>query len=83
MVRLSGCDRPTKLTMSTGRGVSIVLYAVACGITNAVFRPQSPPIVPNIENTFEAIMADKCDYILTVPTFIEVIHRKFYFAPAF
>ena len=55
-------------------GMNFIFNSLAFGITNAVFKPQSPPIVPNPMNTFEAAMADKCDYVLVAPAFIEVDH---------
>ena len=53
-----------------------VLTSVVCGITAATFKPQSPPVVPNPINTFEAIMRDRCDYIVAAPSFVEVHSSK-------
>ena len=55
----------------------VIFFAVSCGITIATFKPQSPPTVPNPVNVFEAVMADKCDYVLIAPAFIEVNIKSF------
>ena len=65
------------LRLTSARGVVLTLYSVACGVTNAVFKPQSPPVVPNPVNTFEAVIADKCDYVMVPPAFIEVNFEVF------
>lgn len=38
----------------------------------AVFKPQSPAIVPNPSNTINTAISDGFDYILSSPTFPEV-----------
>lgn len=45
-------------------------------MTVAVFKPQSPPVVPNSNNTIEAFAATKVDIILLAPMFYELWSRE-------
>ena len=42
------------------------------GLTVAVFKPQSPPIVPNSHNLLEGMLATKAEIVQLVPLFVEV-----------
>ena len=42
------------------------------GMTLAVFKPQSPPVIPNPGNVLEGLAATKAEIALMVPMFIEV-----------
>lgn len=43
------------------------------GMILGVFKPASPPVIPLPETALNNIMQIKSTYILTVPSFIEVI----------
>lgn len=64
-----GCTMNSSLFSDFRRAISI---QVVCGLSLAVFKPQTPAIVPNPTNTVEAAISDGFDYILSLPTFPEV-----------
>ncbi|KAH8113759.1 acetyl-CoA synthetase-like protein [Phellopilus nigrolimitatus] len=63
-----GCH---SVPMFHGMGLFILFEAVACGITAAVFKPQSPPTVPNPVNVIEGAIFSKSDYVFCPPSFPE------------
>ncbi|KAH8110847.1 acetyl-CoA synthetase-like protein [Phellopilus nigrolimitatus] len=63
-----GCH---SVPMFHGMGLFVLLEAPACGITAAVFKPHSPPTVPNPANVIEGAISSKSDYIFSTPTFPE------------
>ncbi|KAH8110862.1 acetyl-CoA synthetase-like protein [Phellopilus nigrolimitatus] len=52
-------------------GMFVLLNTAVCGAVAAVFKPQSPPTVPNPVNFMESAISSKCDYIFSTPTFPE------------
>lgn len=44
------------------------------GIILAVYKPQSPPVLPTPENLWEGVINTKSDIVLAVPVFIQVCH---------
>ncbi|KAI5116179.1 hypothetical protein M0805_002877 [Coniferiporia weirii] len=57
--------------MFHGAGMFIVVYSIASGFIVAVFKPQSPAMIPNVKNVIEGTIAMKSDYIFVTPTFLE------------
>ncbi|KAL5492825.1 hypothetical protein ACEPAI_4273 [Sanghuangporus weigelae] len=51
-------------------GLPLTVPATA-GLILAVFKPQTPAIVPNPVNVFEGSLATKAEYLLSPPTFFE------------
>ncbi|THH03024.1 hypothetical protein EW145_g6597 [Phellinidium pouzarii] len=57
--------------MFHGMGMIIVMFSVSCGFVAAVFKPQSPAVIPNPVNVIESAIALKCDYAFVSPIFPE------------
>ncbi|KAH8110853.1 acetyl-CoA synthetase-like protein [Phellopilus nigrolimitatus] len=57
--------------MFHGLRMFVLLNTASSGIIVAVFKPHSPPTVPNPVNVFESAISCKSDYVLATPTFPE------------
>lgn len=51
---------------------ALTLRQAFCGLVLTVFKPQSPPQTPTPESVMKAAMDTRSDYILCVPSFVEV-----------
>ncbi|THH03938.1 hypothetical protein EW145_g5884 [Phellinidium pouzarii] len=52
-------------------GLVITLFTLSSGFVAAVFKPQSPAVVPNPVNVIEGAIATNFDYVFVTPTFPE------------
>ncbi|KAI0050775.1 acetyl-CoA synthetase-like protein [Auriscalpium vulgare] len=52
-------------------GVASIFMAASAGMILAVFPPSSPPVLPTPKRCLEDALQTKCDYMYTVPSFIE------------
>lgn len=58
--------------MFHGMGVVQLNFAVSCGLVVSMFKPRTPPTIPDPVNTLHGALATKSDLVAVVPVFIEV-----------
>ncbi|EIN04867.1 acetyl-CoA synthetase-like protein [Punctularia strigosozonata HHB-11173 SS5] len=63
-----GCH---SVAMFHGMGLTILLWAPACGFVISTFPPRSPAILPTPDHVIQGAMHTKSDIVLSVPSFIE------------
>lgn len=60
-------------------GALMLVLAVCSGIELAVFKPSRPPNTPNAEAFLDSIISTRSSWVLSVPSFIEVVADHFAF----
>ncbi|KAH8110877.1 acetyl-CoA synthetase-like protein [Phellopilus nigrolimitatus] len=63
-------------------GIFVLLNTASSGIIVAVFKPHSPPTVPNPVNVFESTISCKSDYVFATPTFPETWSHESHYVEA-
>ncbi|KZV69420.1 acetyl-CoA synthetase-like protein [Peniophora sp. CONT] len=64
------------LPMFHALGVFVLILATCCGIELATFKPARPPTVPGPTSVYQGLLQTECEWVLTVPTFIEEWSRE-------
>lgn len=59
-----------------GLGLMPFLWGITSGNVTAVYAPSVPPRVPTPDSVLEHAKADDCDFLFTVPAFIELYSRE-------
>nr|VWP02499.1 M protein type 1 [Ganoderma boninense] len=59
------------IPMFHGVGVMMWSFAASAGWTLTTFPPNAPPVIPTVENVFEAILKTSSQFVTTAPAFIE------------
>ncbi|EJC99607.1 acetyl-CoA synthetase-like protein [Fomitiporia mediterranea MF3/22] len=52
-------------------GALLIAFPASIGVCLALFKPQSPAVVPNPVNVFEAALVAETDYLFSPPSFVE------------
>lgn len=57
-------------------GSTMLVHAVCTGIELAVFKPMRPPIASNAATYLQGLVESKSDWVMSVPSLIEVCFRQ-------